>query len=64
MSDDGYQRRRPDLPRTHHVIGLGDERRILLGTPVVDALGAEPGDAVVVDRDEREQVTLTVEESR
>ncbi|QLC33652.1 hypothetical protein EFA46_005375 [Halarchaeum sp. CBA1220] len=50
MSDGSYERHRPVLPRTYHVYDVGSETRLLLGTPVVDALGAEPGDAVTVDR--------------
>ncbi|WP_435098446.1 hypothetical protein [Halarchaeum sp. P4] len=60
-TDKGYTRRRPALPRTYHVYEVGDETRILLGTPVVDALDAEPGDAVSVARNNRGEVVLSAE---
>ena len=53
-----YERRAPNLPRTYSVVATGNERRLLLGTPVADALGLDPGDEVCVRRNDRGEIVL------
>ncbi|GGL25705.1 hypothetical protein GCM10009037_06680 [Halarchaeum grantii] len=52
-----YERRAPDLPRRYSV--TDDARpKIVLCTPVVDALDAEPGDEVAVRRNDAGEIVI------
>jgi hypothetical protein len=57
MSGD-YRRHAPDLPRQYTVSTAHGRAILELCAPVVDALGAEPGDAVTVRRNDRDEIVL------
>lgn len=64
MTDSDRERHQPELPRRYAVSGAGSQRNVNIAAPVLDILGADEGDEVVVERNDRGEVVLDVEESR